>query len=76
MVASETIEDFTEDTRTHKIYHAITEVCHRLDLSEPLWLDSNISEFHRRARTRFGASNFIESIDFDYLEIHVLDEDY
>lgn len=75
MIGSETIEDYSDDTRTHKIFHAMTEVCKRFDLGEPIWLESNIGEFSKRSRTRFGEANFIEEIDFDYLEIHVLDED-
>lgn len=44
------------------------------DLEKPIWLDSNISEFKKVAKTRFGADNFIESIDFDYLEVHIIEE--
>ena len=37
-------------------------------------LDSNIAEFKRLDKTRFTRDNFIEDIDFDYLEIHVIEE--
>ena len=30
-----TVEDYSEDTRTHKIFHALDEVCSTFDLSHP-----------------------------------------
>ena len=27
------------DTRTHKIFHALEEICHEFDLSKPIWLE-------------------------------------
>ena len=68
-------EDATADTRTHKICAGIDEFCRQFDLSKPIWLDSNISEFQRHSKTRFSQDNFIDAIDFDYLEIQVLEED-
>lgn len=72
---TETIEDESSDTRTHKVFHALDEACLRFDLGRPIWLDSNIAEFKRHARTRFGKDNFVEEIDFDYLEMQVIEED-
>ena len=37
-------------------------------------LDSNIDEFKRHAKTRFHQDNFVDSIEFDYLEIHIIEE--
>ena len=39
-----------------------------------LGLDKTIEEFKRHDKARFTQDNFIESIDFDYLEIQVLEE--
>ena len=75
LMQTETIEDFGGETRTHKIFAALEEACCRFDLGKPIWLDSNIEEFKRHARTRFGKDNFVEEINFDYLEIHVIEED-
>ncbi len=63
------------DTRTHKIFHALEQVCYEFDLGKPIWLDANIQEFRRHDKTRFFQDNFIEIISFDYLEIHVIEED-
>lgn len=69
------VEDPSDDTRTHKVYHCLTEVCYRMDLAEPQWLNLNIKDFQRRARCRFTQDSFAETIDFDYLEIQILEED-
>lgn len=61
--------------RTKKIFAAIDEICYEFDLSKPIWLDHNIEEFKRIDKTRFTSDNFIDSIDFDFLEIHVIEED-
>ena len=67
--------DDSEDTRTHKVFHAIEEACYEFDLGKPIWLDSTISEFKRHDKARFTADNFIESIEFDYMEIQIIEED-
>lgn len=69
------IEDDTPDTRTHKIFHAIDEICLKFDIAHPIWLDANIRDFKRFNKVRFTADNFIDSYTFDYLEIHVIEED-
>lgn len=61
--------------RTRKVYDAIDKVCYEFDLSKPLWLESNIDDFKRHDKTRFTKDNFIDGIDFDFLEIHVIEED-
>lgn len=75
MLRDTVIEDPSDDTRTHKVFRAIEKVCYQFDLSKPIWLDSTVSDFKRHDKTRFTQDNFIETIDFDYLEIHVIEED-
>ncbi len=65
----------TDINRTKKVFAGVHEFCLAFDLQEPIWLDKNISEFKRVDKTRFYADNFIESIEFDYLEIQVIEED-
>lgn len=67
--------DSKDMRRTQKIFEAIDEICHTFDLSKPIWLDSTILEFKRHDKTRFLQDNFIEPINFDFLEIHVIEED-
>lgn len=75
MLRDTVVCDGTEDTRTHKIFHALDEVCLEFDLGKPIWLDANIREFQRHAKVRFYSDSFIEQIPFDYLEIQVIEED-
>lgn len=75
LVRDMTVEDISEDTRTHKIFHAIEQVSYAFDLGQPIWLDANIAEFKRHAKTRFRQDSFVESIEFDFLELHVIEED-
>ncbi len=70
-----TITDDSDETRTHKIFGALERACYEFDLEKPVWLDANISEFQRHAKARFTQDSFIEQIPFDFLEIHVIEED-
>lgn len=75
MLRDTVITDNSNDTRTHKIFHALDEVCREFDLSTPIWLDSTIADFQRHSKTRFTQDCFMEEISFDYLEFQVIEED-
>lgn len=75
LVKDMTVTDESDETRTHKIFHALDEVCYAFDLGKPIWLESNVNEFKLHAKTRFRQDSFIETVDFDYLEMHVIEED-
>lgn len=74
LIRDTVICDDSNDTRTHKIFNAIDEICNQFDLGKPIWLDATIAEFKKHDKVRFTQDNFIETIDFDYLEIHVIEE--
>ena len=74
LVKDTVICDTSDDTRTHKIFHALDEICHEFDLSKPIWLDSTIADFKKHDKARFYQDNFVDSIEFDYLEIHIIEE--
>lgn len=69
------VEENQTDTRTHKIFKALDEACYQFDLGKPIWLDKTIAEFKRHGKARFYQDNFIETVDFDFLEMHVIEED-
>ncbi len=69
------VEDESEETRTHKIFNAVEKVCYEFDLSKPVWLDSTVREFKKHGKARFTKDNFVDEIPFDFLEIHVIEED-
>lgn len=76
LVADTTIENDNPDmSRTQKIFEALDAACYHFDLGKPIWLDSTINDFKRHSKARFFQDNFMEEIDFDFLEIHVIEED-
>ena len=75
MLRDTCICDSSDQNRTAKVFGGLTKVCREFDLPEPIWLEANIREFKRLSRTRFRQDSFIEEIDFDYLEIRVIEED-
>ena len=75
MIRDEVVEDDGDDTRTHKILRALETACHDMDLAVPIWLDSAVRDFKRTSKVHFTQDAFIESIDFDSLEMHVIEED-
>ena len=75
MLRDYTVADESGDTRTHKVFGALKEACYEFDLMQPIWLDATVAEFKRYARARFTKDCFVEEIPFDYMEIHVIEED-
>ena len=75
LLQDQVICDDTNQTRTKKVFGALDALCYAFDLQKPIWLDSNISEFRKISKTRFYQDSFIETIEFDYLEIQIIEED-
>ena len=74
LIKDTVICDDSEDTRTHTIFHALEQITQQFDLGVPIWLDTTIQDFQQYNRVRFTRDNFMEDIDFDYLEIHIIEE--
>lgn len=51
----------------------ITEICYRMDIPKPFWLNANLEEYNRRNKTSFTSYNFVEDIDFDKFIIEDID---
>ncbi len=74
MLRDTVYEEVSDDTRTHKIFRGLDEICRELDLERPIWLDATVSDFQRHSKARFYQDSFIEKIPFDFLEIQVIEE--
>lgn len=61
-------------SRTEMIFDAMEQLCYQFDLGHPIWLEATVGEFKRHDKARFAQDNFIEPIEFDYLEIQVIEE--
>ena len=75
MVCDTVICDDSDKRRTQKVLAALEKAAYEFNLERPIWLDKTVHEFQRFNSTRFYQDNFIESIDFDFLEIQVIEED-
>lgn len=45
------------------------------DIQKPMWFDKNTKELDKFGKTEFYADQFIESVDFDYFEIEIIEND-
>ncbi|WP_124067881.1 hypothetical protein [Clostridium sp. E02] len=61
-------------SRTSMVFQSLEDICYQFDLGKPIWLDATIKEFKRHDKARFYQDNFIESMEFDFLEIQVIEE--
>ena len=61
-------------SRTQMVLQSLDEICIQFDLGHPIWMDSTIREFQRHDKARFYQDSFVETIDFDFLEIQVIEE--
>jgi len=61
-------------SRTTMVFQALDDICLQFDLGKPMWLDATVHVFQRHSKARFTQDNFIEHIDFDFLEIQVIEE--
>lgn len=61
-------------SRTQMVFQALDDICYEFDLGKPIWLDATVREFKRHDKARFTRDNFIEAIDFDFLEIQIIEE--
>ncbi len=66
---SETVE-FTGD-----LTQAVHELCQKLDISRPLFLQKHEREWRDFQQTSFTRDHFVESIPFDKIEIERIDTD-
>ena len=76
LLSDHVYEESSDDTRTHKVFRGIDALALNFNLGRPIWLDKNIAEFKRHHKTRFGKDCFIEEIEFDCLEIEIIEDDY
>jgi hypothetical protein len=58
-----------------EVLDALTDACRALDVPRPFFLPKNDREWEEFSQTAFGADNFIEHINFDKMEIELIDPD-
>ncbi len=48
---------------------ALRDLLPALDLSQPMWLPRHRQDWEEYSLTRFRPEHFVESVDFDYMEV-------
>ncbi len=61
-------------TKEEAASSALEEVCKDWDIPVPIWLKTNRTELEETSKSRFRQDHFIETIDFDYLEVTVTED--
>lgn len=61
-------------SRTEMVFNSLDSICYQFNLEKPMWLDSTVKDFQKHDKTRFTQDHFIETVDFDFLEIQVIEE--
>ncbi len=56
------------------INECLSQIYKELDISEPVWLKKHARELSRFRRTKFRPDDFMDYVNFDFLEIEVQHE--
>ena len=65
----------TEPCDHEGVEEALEAALYRMDLPKPLWLQKHQREWDEFGLTRFLPDDFLESVDFQRLEIEFIDPD-
>lgn len=66
--------ELTGDT-AQTVRSALNDFAPALDIARPIWLPKNETDLTKFIVTRFYPDQFMESIDFDWLEIEIIGDD-
>lgn len=62
-------------TRDEKVNLGIDALILHFDIQKPMWLVDNQKDYEQFGKVRFHHDHFIETINFDYFEIEIIDDD-
>ncbi|MDA3847344.1 MAG: hypothetical protein PF505_12510 [Vallitaleaceae bacterium] len=58
-----------------KLKVAVADICQHFDIQIPIWLQDHQLDILRYSKTAFKEDHFIETINYDYLEIEIIEVD-
>lgn len=64
-------EDISFDKKRDKVFK---EICVKMDVSVPIWLRKHDLEFSQFKYVTFFPQDFVDEVDFDKLEIELIDD--
>lgn len=74
MVSSIVVKNKEEIDLVAKRDKCFKEICSKLDISVPLWLKKHDLEFSQFKYVTFYPQDFVDDVDFDKLEIELIDD--
>jgi len=74
IISSFVVKNKEEISLEEKKVKCLKEICQKLDISVPIWLKKHEFEFSQFKYVIFTSQDFIDEIDFDKLEIELLDD--
>ena len=66
----ETIENYSRES----LFDHLSEICYQLNIPTPVLLDTHYYSYENFNNIKFLASDFVESINFDYLMLENANE--
>ncbi|MBP1926653.1 hypothetical protein J2Z76_002522 [Sedimentibacter acidaminivorans] len=75
IISSITVKNNEDISFSEKRDKCLKEICQKFDLSVPLWLEKHRIEFSEFKYVTFYEDDFIDDIDFDKLEIELIDNE-
>ena len=63
------------DWDVDSLHAALEDICKDLDLARPVILGKHVREINKFSRTSFKKADFIEKINYDALEIEIINEE-
>lgn len=74
MVSSIVVKNKENIGQTEKRDKCFKEICAKLDISVPVWLKKHDLEFSQFKYVTFYPQDFVDEVDFDKLEIELIDD--
>ena len=68
-------EDTSDSDFLGKTKKGLEYLCYEFDISKPMWFSENKADYQVINKTSFYDHHFIESINFDYFEIEIIEND-
>lgn len=75
IIDSIVVKNKEEISSIEKRDKCLKEICQKLDLSVPPWLKKHDLEFSQFKYVTFYPQDFVDEVDFDKLEIELIDND-
>lgn len=75
LVDSIVVKNKEDISSLEKREKCLKEICQKLDISVPVWLNKHTQEFSQFKYVTFYPHDFIDEIDFDKLEVELMDDE-